>query len=507
MDGPSMQTISQAITNPDYWVDKLRFEDPETFKELCGGMLTRFLDLPGSELSRVLGTSPVKDNRRRFLARKKVTQQAENTVLATWLALRKLKSEQTGGVFGAPLTEEGLAQIHQLIDFLGNHTHVEGIFRIPGNSHRQQRLKDSLNSGVDIDLELGEFTPHDVASVLKIFLGELPEPLLTTRHYPAYLQVPDMMLFDKSVKTDKPNKERQIETYQLLFWLLPNVNRKLLQAVLSLLYRTAQAQKDHKNRMSAHNLGVMFAPHVLWPRSLTIADLKDNVNKLNGAVAFIIKHSQRVFLAPAQLRAQCRLYYAAKEKTETQQTTDTTASPSDEVAQNRAKKRPHEDGESKTQTDLALAQLYAHVQSMPDSHKKRKYIKQFNEQSNCTPGSPNHKLLPRTRGKHVRSKSWGAAITKLFASNKPQTQTKSGAHSDPRKSSQTPTSDRIGARISSHAEINTPGAICRSAQKTQDAQETPAKKTMIPTAFSQAQQLAEKENVTLHNVETSPIAL
>ncbi|XP_035673979.1 rho GTPase-activating protein 19-like isoform X4 [Branchiostoma floridae] len=424
MDGPSVQTISQAISNPDYWVDKLRFEDPETFKELCGGLLTRFLDLPGPELSRVLGTSPVKDNRRRFLARKKA-----------------------GGVFGAPLTEEGLAQIHQLIDFLGNHTHVEGIFRIPGNSHRQQRLKDNLNSGVDIDLELGEFTPHDVASVLKIFLGELPEPLLTTRHYPAYLQVPDMMLFEKSVKTDKPNKERQIETYQLLFWLLPNVNRKLLQAVLSLLYKTAQAQKDHKNRMSAHNLGVMFAPHVLWPRSLTIADLKDNVNKLNGAVAFIIKHSQRVFLAPVQLRAQCRLYFAAKEKSEAQQkpaSSDDTASPSDEVAQTRAKKRPHEDAaESKTQTDLALAQLYAHVQAMPDSHKKRKYVKQFNEHSNCTPGSPNHKVLPRTRGKHVRSKSWGAAITKLFASNKPQTQTRSGAHSDPRKSSQTPTSDRV----------------------------------------------------------------
>ncbi|XP_066278270.1 rho GTPase-activating protein 19-like isoform X4 [Branchiostoma lanceolatum] len=483
MDGPSVQTISQAITNPDYWVDKLRFEDPETFKELCGGMLTRFLDLPGPELSRVLGTSPVKD-KRRFLAKKKA-----------------------GGVFGAPLTEEGLAQIHQLIDFLGNHTHVEGIFRIPGNSHRQQRLKDSLNSGVDIDLDLGEFTPHDVASVLKIFLGELPEPLLTTRHYPAYLQVPDMMLFDKSVKTDKPNKERQIETYQLLFWLLPNVNRKLLQAVLSLLYKTAQAQKDHKNRMSAHNLGVMFAPHVLWPRSLTIADLKDNVNKLNGAVAFIIKHSQRVFLAPVQLRAQCRLHYAAKEKSAAQQKTASsgnTASPSDEVAQTRAKKRPHEDAESKTQTDLALAQLYAHVQAMPDSHKKRKYVKQFNDHSNCTPGSPNHKVLPRTRGKHVRSKSWGAAITKLFGSNKPQTQTRSGAHSDPRRSSQTPTSDRIGARISSHTEVNTPGAICRNTKKTQD---TPAKKRMIPTAFSQAQQLAEKENVTLHDVETSPIAL
>uniref|UniRef100_A0A3B5A3X5 Rho-GAP domain-containing protein n=1 Tax=Stegastes partitus TaxID=144197 RepID=A0A3B5A3X5_9TELE len=57
--------------------------------------------------------------------------------------------------------------------------HVEGLFRVPGNSVRQQALKELLNSGADVDLESGDFHPNDVATLLKTFLGELPEPLLT----------------------------------------------------------------------------------------------------------------------------------------------------------------------------------------------------------------------------------------------------------------------------------------------------------------------------------------
>lgn len=67
--------------------------------------------------------------------------------------------------------------------------HVEGLFRVPGNSLRQQALKELLNSGADVDLESGGFHPHDVASLLKSFLGELPEPLLTHRHFHAHLKI------------------------------------------------------------------------------------------------------------------------------------------------------------------------------------------------------------------------------------------------------------------------------------------------------------------------------
>lgn len=66
---------------------------------------------------------------------------------------------------------------------------MEGLFRVPGNSVRQQTLKDLLNSGVDVDLKSGDFHPNDVATLLKTFLGELPEPLLTQRHFHAHLKI------------------------------------------------------------------------------------------------------------------------------------------------------------------------------------------------------------------------------------------------------------------------------------------------------------------------------
>lgn len=46
-----------------------------------------------------------------------------------------------------------------------------------------------------VDFENGIFTPHDVASVLKIFLGDLPEPLLTNAPLDAYLQITGTVTF------------------------------------------------------------------------------------------------------------------------------------------------------------------------------------------------------------------------------------------------------------------------------------------------------------------------
>lgn len=54
---------------------------------------------------------------------------------------------------------------------------------------RQQALRELLNSGADVDLESGDFHPNDVATLLKTFLGELPEPLLTHRHFHAHLKI------------------------------------------------------------------------------------------------------------------------------------------------------------------------------------------------------------------------------------------------------------------------------------------------------------------------------
>ena len=66
---------------------------------------------------------------------------------------------------------------------------MEGLFRVPGHSLRQAALREMLNVGTEIHLETGDFHPNDAATLLKAYLGELPEPLLTHRHYHAHLKI------------------------------------------------------------------------------------------------------------------------------------------------------------------------------------------------------------------------------------------------------------------------------------------------------------------------------
>ena len=66
----------------------------------------------------------------------------------------------------------------------------EGLFRKSGQVSRQKTLKEKLSFGEKINFEGEGYSAHDCASVLKGFLGDLPEPLLTEKHYLAHCQVP-----------------------------------------------------------------------------------------------------------------------------------------------------------------------------------------------------------------------------------------------------------------------------------------------------------------------------
>lgn len=66
---------------------------------------------------------------------------------------------------------------------------IEGIFRVSGSKKRQEQLKELIDKDDNIKFSSGKFTPHDVSSVLKQFLAELPEPLLTHAPHEAYIQV------------------------------------------------------------------------------------------------------------------------------------------------------------------------------------------------------------------------------------------------------------------------------------------------------------------------------
>ncbi|XP_061412325.1 rho GTPase-activating protein 19 isoform X3 [Lethenteron reissneri] len=294
--GGSRPSGHVVVSNPDFFVEKLRHEWPERFQEMVVSGVTRHVDLPGTELAQLMGDMDPR-----------LPGSTATAFLRSLPFLRK-KAVEKGAVFGAPLTEEGIARIYQLIEYLHKNLHVEGLFRVSGSSLRQQALRDLLNSGREVDLDNAMFHPQDVASVLKAFLGELPEPLLTHRHYNAHLKINELTLFDTTGnKTSVVDKERQLEALQLLFLLLPSANRNLLRLLLDLLHQTARRQDT--NKMSAFNLALMFSPHILWPRNVTANDLQENIGKMNNAVAFMIKHSQKLFKAPAYIRKQAMIFF------------------------------------------------------------------------------------------------------------------------------------------------------------------------------------------------------
>lgn len=66
---------------------------------------------------------------------------------------------------------------------------TEGLFRKTGNVTRQRLLKEWIQQGSDLKLNDSTFSPHDVATVLKQLLSDLPEPLLTQKHFEAHQQI------------------------------------------------------------------------------------------------------------------------------------------------------------------------------------------------------------------------------------------------------------------------------------------------------------------------------
>ncbi|XP_036403200.1 rho GTPase-activating protein 19-like [Megalops cyprinoides] len=389
-----------VIFNPDFFVEKLRHEKPQAFTELVLSNLTRLIDLPGAEFAQLMGDEdPKLPGTAGFLR-----------------SFNFLKRKDKGVVFGMPLTEEGIAQIYQLIEYLSKNLHVEGLFRVPGNSIRQEALREMLDSGVDIDLETGDYHPNDVATLLKAFLGELPEPLLTHRHYHAHLKIADLTLLDeKGNKTATPDKERQIEALQLLLMLLPPANRSLLKLLLDLLYQTAKQQD--KNKMSAHNLALMFTPHILWPKKVAANDLQETLQKLNVGVAFMIKHSQKLFWAPAYIREHAMAQFSGSKILQSKDDLDLLPK---SVAQGLAAHRKNcQDGvmgDSQRHTEEALRELFRHVSNMPESAKKKKLIQQFTKQS--TPGTPvicDYKTA--LNKKHSHSQSFGGLIKRKVLGN------------------------------------------------------------------------------------------
>ncbi|KAJ2395811.1 Rho GTPase activating protein, partial [Coemansia sp. RSA 2559] len=133
----------------------------------------------------------------------------------------------------------------------------EGIYRQSGSSLALSILRKEFNNNSDYNLLKLSKPPdiHAVASLLKAYLRELPESVLTLRLHQDFMRVVDL--------ADRGDRVHELGR---LVSELPIANYTLLRALTAHLIRIVQ--KASTNRMTLRNIGIVFSPSLGIPVSV-----------------------------------------------------------------------------------------------------------------------------------------------------------------------------------------------------------------------------------------------
>uniref|UniRef100_A0A3B4U4X1 Rho GTPase-activating protein 28-like n=1 Tax=Seriola dumerili TaxID=41447 RepID=A0A3B4U4X1_SERDU len=213
-----------------------------------------------------------------------------------------------GGVFGVPLNSllendrkkfPGIKvpvvfqKLLCILEQTGLQT--EGILRVPGSAARLKYLRRELDR-CGGDLDWSAVRQVDAAGLLKLFIRELPTPLLTHTHLSTY-RVSSVL--------------HQVQALQLLSLLLPEVNRDTLRALLVFLRKVVSHQDQ--NRMSLWNVSMVMAPNLFSCRhhgnKLSITKQREEMEEAVGGAQLIrlmITHQDLLWIVPSFLLSQVR---------------------------------------------------------------------------------------------------------------------------------------------------------------------------------------------------------
>ncbi|KAF9561488.1 RhoGAP-domain-containing protein [Agrocybe pediades] len=187
-------------------------------------------------------------------------------------------------VFGVPLEEAlDVAQICNLpaivfrsIQYLEakKADQEEGIYRLSGSSAVIKNLKDMFNNEGDVDLLSSDeyWDPHAIAGLLKGFLRELPNSILTRELHMRFLSVIDFV-----------DPQERIKELSQLIAALPLANYTLLRALTAHLILIVQ--NSNVNKMTMRNVGIVFSPTLGIPAgvfSLMLGEFNRVFNVENG---------------------------------------------------------------------------------------------------------------------------------------------------------------------------------------------------------------------------------
>ncbi|KAM5289901.1 rho GTPase-activating protein 6 isoform 1-T1 [Glossophaga mutica] len=201
-------------------------------------------------------------------------------------------------------------QVPRLVDSCCQHLEKHGlqtvgIFRVGSSKKRVRQLREEFDRGVDVSLE-EEHSVHDVAALLKEFLRDMPDPLLTRELYTAFINT---LLLEP---------EEQLGTLQLLIYLLPPCNCDTLHRLLQFLSIVARHANDNiskdgqevtGNKMTSLNLATIFGPNLLHKQkssdkefSVQSSARAEESTAIIAVVQKMIENYEALFMVPPDLQ-------------------------------------------------------------------------------------------------------------------------------------------------------------------------------------------------------------
>uniref|UniRef100_W5MQJ6 Rho GTPase-activating protein 10 n=1 Tax=Lepisosteus oculatus TaxID=7918 RepID=W5MQJ6_LEPOC len=190
----------------------------------------------------------------------------------------------------AQLDELGFSFVRNSISAIEKRAGItdQGLYRVVGVSSKVQKLLHlSLDEKTYNDVNL--LAPEDwdiktITSALKLYLRNLPEPLMTYGLYKEFI-VP--------AKCGSPGS--RVHAIHYLVHKLPEKNQVMLEILMKHLANVAANCKQ--NLMTVANLGVVFGPTLMRPQEETVAAIMD-LKFQNIVVEILIENHETIFGGP-----------------------------------------------------------------------------------------------------------------------------------------------------------------------------------------------------------------
>ncbi|KAG0023759.1 hypothetical protein BGZ82_010665 [Podila clonocystis] len=171
------------------------------------------------------------------------------------------RSESSEPIFGLPLQDAVrisrispsvgvpavVTRCIEYLDIMG--VEEVGLYRVPGSTSNVARLKTMFDHGLDYDfLQKGHEpqNPHDVATLLKLYLRELPAPIIPSETMPTFSSI------------DFTAPQQHFHKLKESLCLIPLENYILLGTLCRHLSNLADYESCTK--MNISNLGLIFCP-------------------------------------------------------------------------------------------------------------------------------------------------------------------------------------------------------------------------------------------------------